>query len=630
MHEQIECVLEHRLGHADAVVDDAQPRVVIARLELDFHLAAVGRVLGRVADQVDDHLGQARRVACHAHRLRRQAHFQHMAIGGDDRSHRFDRCGDHRVQVERHLVELDLAAGDAAHVEQVVDQARQVADLAVDQVLAPGELGRDRLAIHDLDRVADRRERVAQFMRQHRDEFVDALALGFEFLHAPPLGQVAGDLGETVARAVLVAQRGDRHVGPEPRAVAPDAPAGVFRKAERGGHLEFALGLARSDVFVDKEDRIVAADHLFGAVALDPLGARVPAHHAALRIEQEDRMVLHAFDEQAEVFLAFLELEFLRPPLGEIAGDRGEAAQRALAVEHRGDDDVGPDQRTVAAHPPAVVFEASDLRRDLEFALRCALLDRLGRVEHRHMLAEHLAGGVALDALRTDVPAGDETVRIEHDDRVVLDHLDKHAEALFALAQPFLVLAPLGEVAGDLGEAEQRAIRPAQRGDDHIGPEARAVLAHAPSFVFESAELLGAPQLLARPVARLRFGRVEAGEVAADDFIGAVALESLGAGVPGQDLPLRVEHEDRVVAHALDEQAKHVAAVGHAGLRTRGQFRSRDRSQRQWWHDRRQDVGRFHQRLATQLAHWCSAVILSIHTVPIRERGQTSRRARWR
>ena len=47
----------------------------------------------------------------------------------------------------------------------------------------------------------------------------------------------------------------------------------------------------------------------------------------------------------------------------------------------------------------------------------------------------------------------------------------------------------------------------------------------------------------------------------ADDLVGAVALEALGAGVPGQDMPLRVEHEDRVVAHALDEQPEALLAL---------------------------------------------------------------------
>ena len=45
----------------------------------------------------------------------------------------------------------------------------------------------------------------------------------------------------------------------------------------------------------------------------------------------------------------------------------------------------------------------------------------------------------------------------------------------------------LGQVARDLGEAEQLAVRVVQRGDDHVGPETRAVLAHPPAFVLAAA-----------------------------------------------------------------------------------------------------------------------------------------------
>ena len=52
--------------------------------------------------------------------------------------------------------------------------------------------------------------------------------------------------------------------------------------------------------------------------------------------------------------------------------------------------------------------------------------------------------------------------------------------------------ALLGQVARDLGEAEQRAGVVDERGDHHVGPEARAVLAHAPALVLEAA-VLAAP-----------------------------------------------------------------------------------------------------------------------------------------
>ena len=55
--------------------------------------------------------------------------------------------------------------------------------------------------------------------------------------------------------------------------------------------------------------------------------------------------------------------------------------------------------------------------------------------------------------------------------------------------------------------------------------------------------------------------RIEAREVLADDLVGPVALEPLGPGVPGEDVASRVEHEDRVVPDALDEEPKALLAL---------------------------------------------------------------------
>ncbi|HEY2819254.1 MAG TPA: hypothetical protein VGK44_19200 [Casimicrobiaceae bacterium] len=41
-----------------------------------------------------------------------------------------------------------------------------------------------------------------------------------------------------------------------------------------------------------------------------------------------------------------------------------------------------------------------------------------------------------------------------------------------------------------------------------------------------------------------------------DYFVRLVALDELRSGIPGQNISLRVEHEDRVVSYAFDQQAK--------------------------------------------------------------------------
>src|SRR3954454_22320165 len=77
-----------------------------------------------------------------------------------------------------------------------------------------------------------------------------------------------------------------------------------------------------------------------------------------------------------------------------------------------------------------------------------------------------------------------------------------------------------------------------------LSPEACSVLAPPPVFGCEPAFALG--RLERRP-GHPRFDvlrRVEARVMLADDLLGGIALDVLGAGVPVGDVALRVEHED--------------------------------------------------------------------------------------
>ena len=114
----------------------------------------------------------------------------------------------------------------------------------------------------------------------------------------------------------------------------------------------------------------------------------------------------------------------------------------------------------------------------------------------------------------------------------------------------FLLLAALGQVSRDLAEASQPACLVPQRRDGDARPKARAVLAQPPAFFRVVPLALGHLELpVGFPAAGL-FGRVEEREVAADDLVRGVALDPLGAFVPGHDPARRIEHEDRVVDDA--------------------------------------------------------------------------------
>ena len=200
--EEVEDVAQHLRRNADPVVAHRDHRLVLLGMELEPDAPAFRGVLGGVVEEVADHLGQAGGVALHLERARRQRHHQLLAARVDQRPRGLDRARDHRGEVDRLALQRDLAARDARDVEQVVDQPRQLVDLALDDVararaLLVGQL----LEPHQLHRVADRRQRVAQLVRQHGQELVLAAVGLAELLLA--LAQARGrglELGGALAR----------------------------------------------------------------------------------------------------------------------------------------------------------------------------------------------------------------------------------------------------------------------------------------------------------------------------------------------------------------------------------------------------------------------------------------------
>lgn len=89
---------------------------------------------------------------------------------------------------------------------------------------------------------------------------------------------------------------------------------------------------------------------------------------------------------------------------------------------------------------------------------------------------------IALDTLGAEIPTADIAVGIEHVDRIVRDALDEPAELFLALADRLFGRPAFGQVAGDLGIADEFAGRTADRIDDHMRPEAGSILALAPAF----------------------------------------------------------------------------------------------------------------------------------------------------
>ena len=128
--------------------------------------------------------------------------------------------------------------------------------------------------------------------------------------------------------------------------------------------------------------------------------------------------------------------------------------------------------------------------------------------------------------------------------------------------------AAVRQVSRHLRETHQVAVATEDAADDHVGPEPAAVFAYPPALVLEAPLTGGDLQLLCAAAGGL--GRVEAREMLSDDLVGAVALDALGADVPGADAAVHVQHEDGVVLDALHQETKALGVLRVALLHGAG------------------------------------------------------------
>ena len=98
-------------------------------------------------------------------------------------------------------------------------------------------------------------------------------------------------------------------------------------------------------------------------------------------------------------------------------------------------------------------------------------------------------------------------------------HLLRLIELLARRFQALLPFAPLGDVARDLGEADDIALRVADAVDDNAGPEPGAVLAHAPALGLVPAFARRGRQRAGRDLFGVIFRGVEFRKMPADDLV---------------------------------------------------------------------------------------------------------------
>src|SRR5581483_10163212 len=248
-----------------------------------------------------------------------------------------------------------------------------------------------------------------------------------------------------------------------------------------------------------------------------------------------------------------------------ILSQRGEGIQ--LVGRHR------PQVEQLEVQREALVFDAGDLQHLLHQRVHlrelrldqachgCDLLSRYGAVlQHRVVAADY--GEWSPQLVRRDIQELRlRALEVRHSGGVLPQSIGFGLDLRFA---SLFREAALGEVSGDLAEASKLPGLVFQRGDDHAGPEPRAVLAEAPALLFVLALALGDDELSSRLAIRYVFGRVKDREVTADDLCRGVALDALRAGVPAADHAFRIEHEDRVVHDARHQKLEPLLAASKA------------------------------------------------------------------
>ncbi len=115
-----------------------------------------------------------------------------------------DRQLDDAIELDQLFLEDDRSAGDPGNVEQVVDDPGHVLDLFGDDLDRPEQVGAaGPFDSHDLNGVADGRQRVPQFVGEHGEEMVLALVgITKRFLHSFSVVDVGDDRADAQNRAI--------------------------------------------------------------------------------------------------------------------------------------------------------------------------------------------------------------------------------------------------------------------------------------------------------------------------------------------------------------------------------------------------------------------------------------------
>src|ERR1700686_1825780 len=173
LRKQIEHLRQHPGFNANAIVAYPYLYILADRSGSQFDATTGVGILDGVAQYIADNLRQARQVAIDKQWLRIHVDDQLMALVRHHRFHGLDRARDDGRQLNPLAMDSNLATSDARHIEQIVHQFRQMSELPLNDLACPNELHRRQLRIaHQLHGIVDRRQWIAQLVRQHRQELI--------------------------------------------------------------------------------------------------------------------------------------------------------------------------------------------------------------------------------------------------------------------------------------------------------------------------------------------------------------------------------------------------------------------------------------------------------------------------
>ena len=128
-------------GMPDTIVLDPDDDLLPFTRGRDLDAPSLRGVLGGVAEEIDEHLLQTHGIGLEPLRLGRDQGVDAVASLLGQGTGGFDGLPDRLVGVDGLGSEDDPAARDSRHIQQVIEEPRQLADLPVEDASNPGQAG---------------------------------------------------------------------------------------------------------------------------------------------------------------------------------------------------------------------------------------------------------------------------------------------------------------------------------------------------------------------------------------------------------------------------------------------------------------------------------------------------------